>query len=528
MGLPGGLRELACLAPCRRENRRQWDMILSLALALLMSKPVAVSILIRGGTVYDGSGSPGKVEDVRVQGDTIVSIGKLQPKDNEQVIEAKGLAVAPGFIDAHSHADFGIRGNPDAESQVRQGITTSVVGQDGIWLIPVKPFLLGIEKVHPAINFAAFSGEGGIRGKVMGKDFQRVATADEIEKMKALVEQDMKDGALGLSTGLEYNPGWYSSTEELIALSKVASKYGGMYISHVRDETNGEFKAFDELIKIGHDANMPAQINHIKLAVASMWGKTRHISELFGQVNKYNTDAKLGNRQFLTADVYPYLYWSSTISVLTNSRDWGNKKVWEDGLADVGGAENVRLVRYSVDSAWVGKTLAEISKTTGKDAADLIMEIIDKTKDGKGTESIVCTAMREEDLRNFIAMPEIMFCSDGEIKGSHPRGAGSFPRIFGRYVREQHVITLSEAIRKSTSLPAWRFGFTGRGLIQKGKKADIVVFNPNTIIDHATPENPTALSTGVVDMLVNGVPVLLDDKMTGARGGQALFKRKTP
>jgi N-acyl-D-aspartate/D-glutamate deacylase len=200
--------------------------------------------------------------------------------------------------------------------------------------------------------------------------------------------------------------------------------------------------------------------------------------------------------------------------------------VWEDGLRDVGGAQNVRLVRYTVDPSWAGKTLADLSRRTGREPAELIMEIIEKTKDGKGQESIVCTAMREQDLRKFIARPEIMFCTDGSIKGSHPRGAGSFPRIFGRYVREQHVISLQEAVRKATSFPAARFGLADRGLIAKGKKADIVVFNPRTIIDRATPEDPTALSFGVIDVLVNGVPVLENGKMTGKRGGRAVFRQR--
>ncbi len=494
---------------------------------------IAPTFLIHGGTVYDGTGSTGIVEDVRIAGDRIAAVGHLKRRPEDQVIDARGLVVAPGFIDAHSHADNGIREHPDAESQVRQGITTSIVGQDGGWHGPVKDYLLGIQAAHPAINFAAFSGEGGIRGKVMGKDFQRVARPDEIARMKALVEQDMKNGALGLSTGLEYNPGWYSSTEELIALAKVAAKYRSIYISHVRDETNGEMKAFDELVRISREANMPAQISHIKLAVASMWGKTRDVTSVFERENQRGplVMGRMPNGMFaeyhppmLTADLYPYLYWFSTISVLTNSRDWGNRKVWEDGLRDVGGARNVRLVRYSVEPGWVGKTLQEISGMTGNDPATLIMEIIDKTKDGKGEESIVCTAMREEDLQGFLKMPEIMFCTDGEIKGRHPRGAGSFPRIFGRYVRDLHVLTMAEAVRKATWLPAWRFGLTDRGAIRKGMKADIVVFDPKRIIDKATPEDPTALSVGMVDVLVNGVPVLLNEKMTGQRGGRALFK----
>jgi N-acyl-D-amino-acid deacylase len=212
--------------------------------------------------------------------------------------------------------------------------------------------------------------------------------------------------------------------------------------------------------------------------------------------------------------------------VLTNSRDWGNRKVWEDGLADVGGAQNVRLTKYSPNPGWEGKTLAQLSTTTGKAPADLIMEIIDKTRDKEDQESIVCTAMREQDLRRFIAMPEIMFCTDGSIGGSHPRGAGSFPRILGRYVREQKVISLAEAIRKSTWLTASRFGMLDRGRIAKGMRADIVVFNPKTIHDRATPEHPTTLSTGMIDVIVNGVVTLRKGKLTGARAGAVVLRQR--
>ncbi len=485
-------------------------------LALLACLTTPSSILIQGGTVYDGTGSPGVREDVRLRGDMIVAVGRLRALKGEQVVDARGMAVAPGFIDAHSHADGGIKDHPDAESQVRQGITTSVVGQDGGWQMPVKPYLLGIQGYHPAINFAAFSGEGGIRSEVMGKDFERAAWPDEIAKMKSLVERDMEDGALGLSTGLEYNPGYYSSTAELIELSKVAARHGGLYISHVRDETNGEIGAFQELVRIGREAKLPVQISHIKLAVASMWPRYNEVAQIISRER---------NSYWITVDVYPYLYWQSTISVLTNSRDWGNPKVWDDGLKDIGGAQNVRLVRYTPDPTWVGKTLAELAAQTGKDPAHLIMEVIDKTKDGKGQESIVCTAMREEDLQRFIATPNVMFCSDGSIGGTHPRGAGSFPRVLGRYVRDLHVITLREALRKMTSFPAETYKLDRRGLVKRGYFADVVVFDPVRIRDVATPQNPMAFSEGVVDMFVSGVPLLRDGRMTGARGGKALFRR---
>jgi N-acyl-D-amino-acid deacylase len=483
-----------------------------LTIAIAQHEP---SVLITGGLVYDGKGGKPYLADVRIRGNKIDAIGKLKPGPGDEVLKAFGKVVAPGFIDAHSHADGGIFTNPDAESQVRQGITTAVVGQDGGWSKPVAQALRAIEAAKPAINFAMFSGHGGIRTQVMGKDFERKATAAEVAKMAALVEQDMKDGALGLSTGLEYNPGYYSSTEELIELARIAGRHHGIYISHVRDETHGVFDSFEELERIGSEGRLPAQISHIKMAVTTVWGKADRALRFL----------HLGSRSGITADVYPYLYWQSTIRVLTNSRDWGNRQVWVDALKDVGGPQSVRLTVYSVNPSWAGKTLQEISKLTGKEPADLIMEIIEATKDGKGSESIVCQSMIEEDLKKFIKHPLVMFCSDGAINGTHPRGAGSFPRILGRYVRELKVLTLQEAIRKMTSFPAWRFTFRDRGTLEPGKIADVVVFHPAQIADMATPANPRALSVGMIHVLVNGRPVLRDGKMTTARPGIALRRQ---
>ncbi|MFY9233806.1 MAG: D-aminoacylase [Fimbriimonadaceae bacterium] len=472
------------------------------------------STLIQGGILYDGSGAKPRLADIRVQGDRIVAVGVLTPRKGETIVRARRLVVAPGFIDAHSHADEGIRQHPDAESQVRQGITTAVVGQDGGWSKPVRNQVRGIMQAKPSINFAIFSGHAGIRERVMGKGFERVAKQDEILRMATLVEDDMKAGALGLSTGLEYNPGYFASTVELVALARVASRHGGMYISHVRDETNGVFDSFAEVADIARKARLPAQISHIKMAVSRLWGKAGDGLDFI--------DRASGAGLEVNADVYPYLFWQSTIRVLTNSRDWGDRKVWEDGLRDVGGGSNVRLTRFTPDPTWEGRTLAQISDMTGKDAVSLIMEIIDRTKDGKGSESIVCTSMTERDLQAFIRHPKVMFCSDGSIGGSHPRGAGAFPRILGRYVRDLKVLSLQEAIRKMTSLPARRFKLGNRGLIKKGMTADIVVFDPKTIRDTATPARPTSLAVGVVDVFVNGRRVLKRGKMTGERGGHVI------
>lgn len=484
-------------------------------LSTILSLVIAPSILIQGGTILDGSGHKSFVGDLRITGDRITAIGKLSPLPNETIISAKGLAVAPGFIDAHSHAAGGIDDDPLAVSQLTQGITTAVVGQDGGWSQPLTAELNELAGHRPAINFASFSGHGGIRRKIMGDDYKRPATAAEIAKMRDLLRQDMKDGALGLSSGLEYDPGYYSTTEELIAMAKVAAKYKGMYISHIRDEADKSFEAFEELCRISREAKLHAQISHIKLGTLAVW-------------NKAALTDKIGVKEKITADVYPYLYWHSTIAALSPSRDWEDRKIWERGLADVGGPQNVLLVGYTHEPTWVGKTLAEIATMTGKDAIAIIQEILRKTEGpgSSGSQHVVVTAMTENDLEHFIKSPRTMFCSDGAIGGSHPRGAGSFPRILGRYVREKKLISLPEAIRKMTSLTAKTFQLKDRGMLKQGFIADVVIFDPKTIHDNATPAHPTLLSEGIRDVYVSGVQTLSLGKTTGRRNGKMIFRNR--
>jgi N-acyl-D-amino-acid deacylase len=454
----------------------------------LLCAPAFASTLIKGGIVVDGTGKGRFRADVRISGDKITEVGQLSAKAGEEVIDATDKIVAPGFIDAHSHADGAL---DKLESQIREGITTAVCGQDGGRSISVRE---AIDRVKNApIRFAFFSGEGGLRTAVM-KTTDRKATPTEIKAMCSLLEQDMKDGALGLSTGLEYDPGHYSSTEELIELSKVAAKYHGIYISHMRDESEKVFESIEELIRIGREAKLPAQISHIKMAVASKWGQASRALQMMDDAKPLD----------ISADLYPYTYWQSTIRVLITSRDYHNRQVWVDALKEVGGPANVRLSSYSVEPEWVGKTLAEISTLTGRGAPELIMEIIDKTADDKGRESVIVTAMTEADLKTFMRDRRVMFCSDGSGGGSHPRGAGTFPRILGRYVREQRVLSLEEAVRKMTSLPAARFGLLDRGIVRPGMSADLVVFDPKTIIDRATPADPTAFAEGVTNVFVQG------------------------
>ncbi len=485
-------------------------------LAQPRSSPSTRAILIRGGTVVDGTGAKRIRADVRVSGGVIRQIGRLQPKPGERIINARGLIVAPGFIDTHSHADGGLLESSTAESAIRQGITTAIIGQDGGSHLPLKVYFEELRAKHVALNIASFVGHGTVRSAVMGENYKRRATPAEVRKMTALVEQEMRSGALGLSSGLEYDPGLYCATEEVVACAKVAGKFGGLYISHVRDEENEALTSFKELLLIAQYAHLPAQISHIKLGSRPVWNRADEVLRLMRDARRRGLD--------VSADVYPYTYWRSTIIVISPTRDWSNRKAWKRGLDEIGGAKNVLLSTYSPDSNWQGKTLAQISHQTGRDAVSIIQEIVRKThgKGATGREGVVVTAMQEGDLRRFIAAPGIMFCTDGGLRGSHPRAAGTYPRILGRYVRQWHVLSLENAIRKMTSLPAKRMGLRDRGTLRLGMKADIVLFDARTVLDTATTAHPMTPPVGLPCVLVNGVPVLEGGKVTGQRPGMVL------
>lgn len=477
------------------------------------------SLLISGGMIVDGTGAKARQADVRIVGDRIAQIGHLKKRTGETVIDAREMIVAPGFIDTHSHVDGGLLEMPDAEAHVRQGITTSVVGQDGGSHFPLKAYFAQLETTHVALNIASFAGHGTLRAEATGQDYKRIVTPAELEKMRMLMGQEMEAGALGLSSGLEYDPGFYSTTDELVACAEVAGKYGGLYISHVRDEGNDAIKSFEELITIAKRGHLPAQISHIKLDTSPSWGKAGDVLTRIEAANKSGLD--------ISADVYPYLYWQSTITVLIPSRDWKNRSLWEKGLAEVGGAEHVRLTTYSPDPTWQGKTIAEIASITGKDAISVIQEVVQKTHgDGeKGSESVVVTAMTEEDLNRFVASPRIMFCTDGSLRPTHPRGAGSFPRLLAVYVREKKLLTLEQCIHKMTQLPAKRMGFADRGVLRAGMKADIVIFDAKTVQDTATVADPASPPIGIPDVIINGVAVLNNSRITGEHPGMVLRRK---
>ena len=480
------------------------------------TEPNAASTLITGGVVIDGTGAKRRQADIRIVGGKIVAVGRLKAKIGERIISAKGLIVAPGFIDAHSHADGGLLEDPDAETQIRQGITTAVVGQDGGSHFPLKTWFDEVTAKGVALNVASFVGHGTVRGQAMGADSSKPASPEQISRMKELTAQEMESGAVGLSSGLEYVPGRYSNTEELVACAQVAGKYGGLYISHVRNEDNQAFDSFRELIRIADEGHLPAQISHIKLGSASVWGKSKEVLKMMADARKRGLD--------ITADVYPYLYWQSTIVVLIATEQWDNRAQWTKGLADVGGADHVLLSAYTPQPEWEGKTIAAIAALTQSDPVTVIQEIVKKTHSpgATGKEGVIVTAMSEPDLETFVASPSIMFCSDGGLHGTHPRGAGSFPRVLAHYVRERKILTLEAAIHKMTGLTAQRMGLSDRGVLAAGKAADLVLLDPATVQDTATTAQPTSPPQGIPTVFVNGVLVLENGQVTGAHPGLIL------
>lgn len=511
-----GLRVLPRPPRDPRPSSRLALLLLLLAPLLLHGQSGVRGVLITGGTVIDGTGAEGRPAAVRVRGDRIVEVAPgLTPAAGEDVLDARGLVVAPGFVDMHSHADRGFEAQPDVVTQVLQGITTALVGQDGGSALPVSEFLNRVARVRPAINYATSVGHGTVRGVVLGSDYRRPATAAEVETMKALVERAMLDGAVGLSSGLEYDPGHYAETGEVVELARVAARHGGFYSSHVRDEENDVFRAWREAIDVGRAAGLPVQISHIKLASKPVWGRAAEALRLLDEAARDGLT--------VMADWYPYTYWQSSIYVLIPDRDFENRGKWQAGLAEIGGARNVRITAYGPDSSYNGRTLADVAAGTGKDPVTLIIEMIGAAGPDIG---IIGTAMTEADLEKFAAHPKVLICSDGGLSGRHPRGYGAFPRVLARYVRERQVLSLPEAVAKMTSRSAQQLGFTDRGVIAAGRVADITIFDADRIEDRGTPEDPARPPVGVAHVIVNGEVVLRDGRITGARPGRPLLRAR--
>jgi N-acyl-D-amino-acid deacylase len=466
---------------------------------------------IVGAELADGSGRALRRANVRFVGDRIVSVGAGAPRRGDTVVDGAGLIVAPGFIDIHNHSAGELANDPAAATQVAQGITTVVVGPDGGSPWPVGEYLAERRRNPAAVNVAAFAGHATVRRLVMGDDFKRPARADEIARMATLVDQAMREGAMGLSSGLEYEVGGYAETNELVELSKVAARYGGVYMSHIRDEADKSFEALREAIEIGERARIAVQISHIKLGTVSVWHKAAEAIAIVEAARKRGVD--------VTADEYPYNAWSSTITVLVPDKRYDYPPSVEKALADVGGAANVLIVRHAAHPEYEFRTLDAVAKDRKTTPVDLFIQIV---RDGGA--GIVCTSMVDDDMRAFYRQPWVMVASDGGIGMRHPRGAGTFPRVLGRYVRDEQWLLLPDAIRKMTSAPAERLKLTQRGRIVAGAIADIVLFNPKTIIDRSTFSDPGILPAGMEKVFVGGALVWDGGKPLAARPGKVITR----
>jgi N-acyl-D-amino-acid deacylase len=510
------------------------------------AQTAAFDVVIQGGHVVDGAGSPWFVADVAVKGDTIVAVAPRIEAAGARVIDARGLVVAPGFIDVHSHSESsqeGLAAMPLAENNVRQGVTTVFGNPDGGGEVPITPFLDRVAAARPAISLGAFIGHGSIRARVVGYT-KRTATPAELEQMRALVRAGMEDGAFGLSTGLFYVPGNYAPLEEVIDLAGVAGRFGGIHQSHMRDEAGGVLDSVRETIAIGEQGHLPTQVTHHKIIGKGNWGRSVDTLRLVDDARARGVD--------VTLDQYPYTASSTSIEgglVQQWAREGGRQQLLArlkdaDASAriraeiaraienDRGGGDpaNVSLAACDFDRTLAGKTLAQVLRerrkpVTTATAADLVVEIVEK-----GGCSAVYHAMSEDDLVRILKHPATMIASDavpGEPEFGrdvpHPRAYGTFARVLGVYVREKHVLSLEDAVRKMSSFPATRMRLADRGLVRPGMKADLAVFDPATVKDLATFEQPHQYAAGMHDVLVNGQIVLENGKMTGARPGRVLY-----
>ena len=481
------------------------------------------STLITNVRVMDGTGSPAVKGSVRIKGDIIVEVGNLKARPNEKVIDGKGQVLAPGFIDAHSHHLGDLQKNPSGLSTSNQGITTVVIGQDGE-SYPMDSLEKDMKEKHIVANIASYTGHSSLREEIMGeKNLFRNATQAEIDKMKNILSKELAKGSLGLSTGLEYEQAFYSNRDEVLQLAKVAAAANTRYISHIRSEDITMADALDEIIQIGKITKMPVQISHIKLAKQSDWNTA---SSILAQLEKARAEGVQ-----ITADVYPYTFWNSTLRVLFPARDYTNMASAQLAVTQLFDPSQSYIVQYAPNPSYVGKTLSAIAVERKESDAQALMSLVaiaadfkEKHPGYKGSiEAIAAKSMNESDVAKFIAWPYSVICSDGN-GGGHPRGYGSFTRVLGKYVREDKVISLENAVHKMTAQTAEYLGIKDRGIIAVGKKADLVLLNPETVIDHAAILNSHALSTGIEMLWVNGQLVYAQHKATGKKPG-VLIKR---
>jgi N-acyl-D-amino-acid deacylase len=517
-----------------------WCGVIALWSVVPLAAQPRFDLVISGGKIIDGSGDPWFYGDVAIRGDSIAAIGKFDASAGIRVLDAKGMVVAAGFIDIHTHARRGIALDPAAQNYTRQGVTTIFEGPDGSSPLPIGKFLNDIGKLALGPNFGTFAGQGSIREQVMGL-VNRPATPDEIEKMRQITRQAMLDGAFGVTTGLFYVPGNFTPTEEVIEIEKVVGAMGGMHHSHMRDETSHIVDSVRETIRIGEEGGLPTQVTHHKVIGKDNWGKSVETLKLIGEARARGVD--------VTIDQYPYTASSSgTAALIPQWAQEGGQKglverleapsqrakikaaVVESIRNERGGgdAANVVMANCAWDKTLAGKSLAEITKARGREltlenAAETLLDI----QHSGGCQAIY-HAISEEDIERIMKFPFTMIGSDGEVPqfgvGSpHPRSYGTFARVLARYVRERHTISLEDAVHKMSGLPAQRLKLYDRGLIRPGMKADVVVFDPAQVEDKATFEKPHQYAAGFKYVLVNGKALIADGDLTKERSGRILY-----
>jgi len=527
-------------------------------------------VIIKNGAVYDGSGGEAQHVDLAIRGDRIAGVGDYKNAKAKTVIDARGLAVAPGFINMLSWSTESLIQDGRSQSEIREGVTTEIMGE-GESMGPLNEelkkrmlreqsdikfdikwntlaeYLQYLEKRGISCNVASFIGAATIRENVIGFE-DKVPTAEQLDQMRELVRKEMEAGALGIGTALIYPPAFYSKTDELIELCKVAAKYKGKYISHMRSEGNQLLEAFDELLRISREAGIPAEVYHIKAAGEKNWGKIDNLLSRIEAAQKEGLNVRANMYTYTAAGTgldaclppwteeggYPALF-KRLRDPATREKIAAEVKIdsdkWENLYIGAGSPDNVLLVAFKSEKLkpLTGKTLATVAKMRGKDPITTIMDLIAEDESRIGTIYLV---MSEENVKKEIAKPWISFCSDEASQAPegvflksnpHPRAYGSFVRVLGKYVRDEKVIALPEAIRRLSAFPATNLGLDHRGMLKEGMFADVVAFDPATITDHATFEKPHQYATGVKHVFVNGVQVIKDGEHTGAKPGRALW-----
>lgn len=522
---------------------QRWLVLVGLMVGLVTTHAQGprYDLILRNARVVDGTGTPWFRADVAITGDTITRVAPGLAGQAAREIDVSGLVVAPGFIDIHTHARRGLSATPTAPNYVRQGVTTVIEGPDGSSPVPLRPFLDSLEALPKSVNIGSYIGQGSIRTRVIGSD-DRPASPDELRQMEALVEEGMRDGAFGLSTGLFYVPGAFTPTDEVVALARVAGRLGGSHVSHQRDDAAKLLDSIRETIRIGEDGGLPTQVTHNKVIGQPNFGRSVDALRLIDEARARGVD--------VTSDQYPYTASSTSVTsallpawALEGSdaeRDARFKnpvereRILVASLAMIrderggGNPANVQFANCGFDPTLAGKTLADLMARRGvpltlERAAETVLWVAEQG----GCQGIF-HAMSEDDLVRILVHPATMVASDGEVPmfgraNPHPRSYGTFARVLGRYVREQKVLSLESAIFKMTAFPAARLGLSDRGLLRPGMKADIAVFDPATVRDTATFQNPHQYAEGFSWVLVNGAIVFDGRTMTDARPGRVLY-----